>query len=77
MVVHPSSDCIVDSGAAEHIAGDRVEFVEYRRIPLGSKVLFMGNNDIMDVLGMGTYKLDLRRGHALLIHDVFYAPDVR
>jgi len=37
----------------------------------------MGNGDSVDVLGMGTYNLDLRRGCTLLIHDVLYAPDVR
>ena len=36
----------------------------------------MGNGDSMDVLSMGTYKLDSHVGRALLIHDVFYAPDV-
>ena len=77
MVAHLSSEWIVESGATEHVARDRVGFVEYRRIPSGSKVLCMGNGDSVDVLGMCTYKLDLRGGRALLIHDVLYAPDVR
>ena len=37
----------------------------------------MGNNDSVDVLGMGTYKLDLHGGRTLLNHDVFYTPDVQ
>ena len=77
MVAHPSFDWIIDSRAAEHQARDRVGFVEYRRIPLGSKVLFMKNSDSVDVLDMGTYKIDLRRGCTLLINDVHYTPDVR
>ena len=77
MVDHPSSDWIVDSGAAEHVARDRVGFVEYHQIPSGSKVLYKRNGDNVDVLGIGTYKLGLRGGRALLIHDVLYAPDTR
>ena len=77
MVAHPSSDWIVDSGAIEHIARDRVGFIKYCRISSGSKILYMGNCDSVDVLGMVTYKLDLRGGCALLNHDVLYAPDVR
>jgi len=46
--------------------------MEYRRIPSGSKVLFMGNGDSIDVLGMRTYKLDLRGGHTLLINETSY-----
>jgi len=43
----------------------------------GSKVLYKENGDNVDVLCMGTYKLDLRGGRAVLIHDAFYDPDVR
>ena len=59
MVAHPSSDWIVDSGATEHVAKDRVGFVEYCQIPSGSKVPFMGNGDSVNVLDMGTYELRL------------------
>jgi len=51
--------------------------VKYCRITSGSKILFMGNGDSVDVLGMGTYKLDLYGGRVLLIHDVLYISDVR
>ena len=77
IVAHHFSDWIVDSGATEHVARDRVGFMEYHRIPSGSKVLYMGNGDSVNVLGMNTYKLDLREGRTLLIYDVFYAPDAR
>jgi len=62
MVAHPSSNWIIDSGETKHIARDRVGFMEYHRILSGSKILYMGNSDSMDVLGMDTYKLDLRGG---------------
>jgi len=51
MVAHLSSEWIVDSGATEYVARDQVGFVEYRRIPSGSKVLCMGNCDGVDVFG--------------------------
>ena len=29
------------------------------------------------MLGIGTYKLVIRKGHTLYLHDVLYAPEVR
>jgi hypothetical protein len=37
----------------------------------------MGNESRVEVLGIGTYKLQLRRGHALLFHDGLYTPGMR
>lgn len=51
--------------------------MEYRRIPTGSRNIQVGNGASVEVLGIGTYKLDLRSGHTLLLHDVLYAPDIR
>ena len=36
----------------------------------------MGNNTSMDVLGIGTYKLLMRKSRTLYLHDVLYAPEV-
>ena len=68
---------IVDSGATYHIAKDRGAFVEYRRIPEGSKWIYVGNNTRVAVKGIGTCKLVLEGGHTLLLHDVLFAPDIR
>lgn len=67
---------IVDSGATDHIARDRNGYVEYRRVPAGRKV-YMGNDSSVDVLGIGTYKLEMRGCSALILYDVLYAPDIR
>ena len=37
----------------------------------------MGNNSLVDVLGIGTCKLVIQRDHTLYIHDVLYASKVR
>ena len=37
----------------------------------------MGNGASVEVLGIGTYKLDLRDGRTLLLHDVLYAPEIQ
>ena len=66
----------VDSVATEHVARDRVGFVENRRIPVGSKDIKVGNGASVEVLGIGTYKLELRGGRTLLLHDVLYAPEI-
>ena len=67
----------VDSAATDHVARDRTTYVEFRRIPKGSRSIYMGNNASTDVLGIGTCKLELRGGRTLYLHDVLYAPEVR
>uniref|UniRef100_A0A2N9FDK1 Integrase catalytic domain-containing protein n=1 Tax=Fagus sylvatica TaxID=28930 RepID=A0A2N9FDK1_FAGSY len=37
----------------------------------------MGNESRVEVLGIGTYKLQLRHGRTLLLHDVLYASGMR
>ena len=63
--------------AIEHVARDRVGFVEYRWIPIGSRDIKVGNGASVEVLGIGTYKLELHGGRTLLLYDVLYAPEIR
>ena len=37
----------------------------------------MGNNEKVEVLGIGTCKLVLHGGRVLLLHDVLYAPKIQ
>ena len=67
----------VDLVATEHVARDRVGFVEYHQIPVGNRDIKVGNGASVEVLGIGTYKLELRGGRTLLLHDVLYAPEIR
>ncbi|OMO92476.1 hypothetical protein CCACVL1_06836 [Corchorus capsularis] len=76
-VAHPFPMWTVDSGATDHLARTRVGFVEFRRIPAGSRSMKMGNDSSVNVLGIGTYKLEMRGGRTLLLHDVLYAPEIR
>ena len=46
---------IVDTGATKHIARDRAGYVDYRRIPVGSHSVIMGNRAQEEVLGVGTH----------------------
>ena len=66
----------VDSAAIKHVARNRVGFVEYCRIPVGCRDIKVGNGASVEVLGIGTYKLELRGGRTLLLHDVLYAPEI-
>ncbi|KAK2975194.1 hypothetical protein RJ640_022086 [Escallonia rubra] len=77
MVAHPQPVWFVDTGATKHVARDREGFVDYHRIPVGSKHIFMGNNSSEEVLGVGSYQLKLRTGRTLILEDVRYAPTVR
>uniref|UniRef100_A0A2N9FKV1 Integrase catalytic domain-containing protein n=1 Tax=Fagus sylvatica TaxID=28930 RepID=A0A2N9FKV1_FAGSY len=63
--------------ATNHVARDRVGFVEYHRVPAGSRWMRIGNESIVEVLGIGTSKLQLRHGRTFLLHDVLYAPGMR
>ena len=67
----------VDSEAIEHVARDRVGFMEYHRIPIGSRDIKVGNGASVEVLGIGTYKLELHGGHTLLLHNILYALEIR
>jgi len=67
----------IDSRATDHIARDRTTFVEFCRIPKGSRYIYMGNNAFAAVFGIDTCKLDLRGGRTLYLHDVLYALEVQ
>ncbi|KAJ4730414.1 Gag/pol protein [Rhynchospora pubera] len=67
----------VDSAATDHITRDIYAFVDFRRIPAGSRHIYMGNNSKVEVLGIGTCELVFNSGHKLLLHDVLYAPEIR
>ena len=59
------------------LARDRMGFVEYCQILVGTRDIKVGNGVSVEVLGIGTYKLELRGGHTLLLHDVLYALEIR
>uniref|UniRef100_A0A2N9FZX9 Integrase catalytic domain-containing protein n=1 Tax=Fagus sylvatica TaxID=28930 RepID=A0A2N9FZX9_FAGSY len=65
-----------NTGATRHVARDRAGFVDYRKIPAGTHVVYMGNGSYEEALGVGSYQLHLRTGRTLLLHDVLYVPGV-
>ena len=68
---------IVDSGATNHITKDLEAYVEFCRVPSGTRWIYVGNNSKAEVRGIGTCKLKFRGGCNLLLHDVLFAPDIR
>jgi hypothetical protein len=77
MIAYSTLVWTIDSATIDHVARDHVGFVEFRRIPIGSRNIAVGNRASVEVLGIGTYKLDLQGGRTLLLHDVLYAPEIR
>ena len=67
----------IDLAETDHIAQDRNAYVDFCQIQKGSKRIYIGNNTSVDVLGIGTYKLLMHKGHAFYLYDVFYEPEVR
>ena len=51
--------------------------MEFRRIPQGTKWIYVGNNSKAEVKGIDTCKLVIRSGQNLFLHDVLFAPDIR
>ncbi|KAL6992390.1 hypothetical protein U1Q18_010499 [Sarracenia purpurea var. burkii] len=43
-----------NSGATDHITTHRFRFMEYRKIPTGSKKIYMGNKSSLDEFGCAT-----------------------
>src|SRR4051812_17741618 len=67
---------VVDSGASDHIACNKGLFREFRKIRGGEKKLYVGNGQLVDVLGMGTCEVDFGSGHILALTNVLYAPEI-
>ncbi|XP_042983166.1 uncharacterized protein LOC122312588 [Carya illinoinensis] len=76
MFAHSYPLWTVDSEAIEYIAQDRVGFVEYPPDSSWIHDIKVGNGASMEVLGLGTYKLDLWGGSTLFLHNVLYAPEI-
>uniref|UniRef100_A0A2N9IQ42 Integrase catalytic domain-containing protein n=1 Tax=Fagus sylvatica TaxID=28930 RepID=A0A2N9IQ42_FAGSY len=66
------SDWIIDTGATRHVARDRAGFVDYRKIPAGTHVVYMGNGSYEEALGVG-YDFHLSwNGLDILLDDVIF-----
>ena len=67
----------VNSAATNHIAWDRNAYVDFCRIPKGSRSIYMGNNTSANVLRIGSCKLLMRKGCTFYFHDVLFASEIR
>ena len=50
--------------------------MDFQQVPYGAKWVFVGNNTKVEVKGMGTWKLVMRSGQTLFLHDVLFAPQI-
>ena len=66
----------IDSRATNNVVNDRSAIVEFRRIPQGTKWIYVGVNSKVEVKGIGTCKLVMQSGQTLSLHDVLFAPDI-
>ena len=66
----------VDSGATNHAAKEMSAFVEFQRIPQGTKWIYVRNNSKAEVKGIDTCKLVKRSGQSSFLHDVLFALDI-
>ncbi|XP_075088370.1 uncharacterized protein LOC142170372 [Nicotiana tabacum] len=66
-----------DSGATDHVSRDRESFIEFRRVPPGSKHVYVGNNAKLEVKRIGTCRMDMRGDRSLMLHDVLYVPEIQ
>lgn len=73
MAAHSSIVWIVDSVATEYVARILFEFVEYCHTAVGSLDIKLENEARVEVLCIGTYKLDLRAGHSFAPQGVIHS----
>ena len=51
--------------------------MDYKKIPISTQYIILGNRAQEEVIGVGTYQLKLRLGRTLLLHDVLHALGVQ
>ena len=56
----------IDSGATKHITRDRDGYTSFRSVRKGRHKIFLGNNAVEDVIGIGDYHLQTRVGKTLI-----------
>jgi len=59
-------------GAIKHVVQNQASFVNFDRYLVGSQTVILGIDSEEDVLGMGTYQLQLHERKTLLLHDALY-----
>ena len=67
---------VVDSEWTNHVAWDRNEFMEYRRVSVGSRRWIMENDSSVEVIGIGAFKLNFGSGSSLILHDIIRIPRI-
>ena len=67
----------LDWVSTNHIARDQGAYVKFQWISCDTRWIYVGNNFKVEVKGIGTCKLELRRGCTLFLHDVLYAPNIQ
>ncbi len=69
-------DWIIGTGTTRHIAQDRASFFDYKKIPTGTHVMYMGNGSYEEALEVGSYQLHLHTGPTPLLPDVIYVSGI-
>ncbi|KAF3785415.1 Retrovirus-related Pol polyprotein from transposon TNT 1-94 [Nymphaea thermarum] len=59
----------VDSGATRHIAKTKEGVINMENLSLGTHKIYMGNNSYCDVLGIGTYRLNVG-GTSVVLNEI-------
>ncbi|KAF3792772.1 Retrovirus-related Pol polyprotein from transposon TNT 1-94 [Nymphaea thermarum] len=66
----------VDSGATHHIAKTKEGVIHMENLSLKTHKVYMGNNSYCDVMGIGTYRLNVG-GTSVVLNEVLYVPSMR
>jgi hypothetical protein len=68
----------IDSGATQHMSGDRAAFIEYDTIP--AKAVYMGDNNKQEAIGQGNVKMVLQVSGSPVkakFTNVLYVPNLK
>jgi transposase InsO family protein len=69
-----ASDWIIDTGASNHITGNRSLFSAYRAYAPGEHLVRTANNHVVSAAGVGTVPIRLGR-RTILLRSVLHVPD--
>ena len=72
-----SNERIIDLRATKHVTKDRSGFWEFQLIDVGCNKLYMGNNSLEDVLGIGDYFLLTSTGKTMVLYETLFVPGMR
>ncbi|KAH9659867.1 hypothetical protein KPL70_024018 [Citrus sinensis] len=73
--INTKGQWVIDSGCSFHLCPDKILFYKYEAVD-GGRVL-MGNNNVCNIVGVGSVKIKMFDGTIRSLHDMRHAPRLK